>query len=192
MARAECSTSDEHRGCGAVSARTGRTWAIAPACGAWSNVSRASRRSHATPSTRQRGSNATCSCTVCHAGTGHRARRCRSSFAWTISPALPGISVVHNVLEPGRGCHFGPYLGGHKVRQAVSALHRALPLAYAGECVTGLGRDLARIRGVGPADGQTLVESITAVLNREPAAVAAVRDMLSRCARARRRYSRTS
>jgi excinuclease ABC subunit C len=80
-------------------------------------------------------------------------------------PALLGLSVVHNVLESGRGCHFGPYLGGHKVRQAVSALHRALPLAYAGERVTGLGSDLARVRGVRPADRQTLVESITAVLS---------------------------
>jgi excinuclease ABC subunit C len=92
--------------------------------------------------------------------------------------ALPGLSVVHNVLDPGTGVHFGPYLGGHKVRLAVSALHRALPLAYAGESVTGLGRDLARIRDVGPADRQTLVESITAVLNRESAAVTAVRDRL--------------
>jgi len=93
-------------------------------------------------------------------------------------PALPRISVVHDVREAGRGAHFGPYLGGHKVRQAVSALHRVLPLAYAGAGVTGLGRDLARVRGVGPMDRQTLVERITAVLGREPAAVAAVRAML--------------
>ena len=40
--------------------------------------------------------------------------------------------------EPvGPGLLFGPYLGGEKVRLAISGLHRIIPLAYAGERLRG-------------------------------------------------------
>jgi excinuclease ABC subunit C len=91
---------------------------------------------------------------------------------------LPGLSVVHSVKDmPGGRC-FGPYLGGARVRLATSGLHRTLPLGYTGEHMTGLGRDLARVRGVGPDQRAALVGSLCAVLNREPSAVAAARDRL--------------
>jgi excinuclease ABC subunit C len=93
---------------------------------------------------------------------------------------LPRLCVVHSLKELPAARHFGPYLGGFKVRTAVSALHRALPLAYAGEAISGLGRDIARIRGVAPADRRRLADTICAALNREPAALAAVREALVR------------
>jgi excinuclease ABC subunit C len=76
------------------------------------------------------------------------------------------------------GRMFGPYLGGRKVRLAVSALHRVLPLAYAGDRLTGSERDMARALGVSQLRRAELVGAVTAVLDRDPNAVAAVRDRL--------------
>ena len=45
------------------------------------------------------------------------------------SPRRPGLTVVRQ-SAPG---DFGPYLGGQKVRDAVSGLGRVLPLGYAGD-----------------------------------------------------------
>lgn len=70
-----------------------------------------------------------------------------------------GPAVVHD--PPG----FGPYLGGARVRTAVGAVRRVLPVGA-----------LARARGLDPADPAAL----TAVLERDPAAVAAVRAELER------------
>jgi excinuclease ABC subunit C len=72
-----------------------------------------------------------------------------------------GVSVVHD--PPSQG--FGPYLGGARVRTAVGALRRVLPVDA-----------LARARGLTPADPSALA----AVLRREPAAVAGVRTELER------------
>jgi excinuclease ABC subunit C len=43
----------------------------------------------------------------------------------------PGLSVAHQVQPADQVRYFGPYLGGLRVRQAVAALHRILPLCYA-------------------------------------------------------------
>jgi len=95
-------------------------------------------------------------------------------------PASPGLRVVHTPgLSPGSR-HFGPYLGGHKVRLAVSALLRVMPLTYAGEDQTGFGRDMARVRSVGPADRGALIEAVTAVLDCDSAALKSLRDELGR------------
>jgi excinuclease ABC subunit C len=40
----------------------------------------------------------------------------------------------------------GPYLGGDRVRLAMSALQRVFPLAYAGDGLTAFERALARTR----------------------------------------------
>ena len=79
-----------------------------------------------------------------------------------------GLSVVHTA-EPG--C-FGPYLGGLKVRLAVSGLNRVLPLPYAQDRLRGSALEMARLRGVDPGERESLVRQITAVLRREPDAVA--------------------
>jgi excinuclease ABC subunit C len=89
----------------------------------------------------------------------------------------PGLRVVH--IAPGGADVFGPYLGGERVRLAVGALHRVLPLAYAGTRLGGAERDLAAKRGVGPRDRDALVAALTAVLKREPAAVRSVLDSLA-------------
>ena len=92
-------------------------------------------------------------------------------------PAAPELRVTH-LGEPG---DFGPYLGGARVRLAVTALHRVLPLSYTGTGMSASQRDMAAKLGVGPADRGRLLDALTAVLRREPAALASVRDEL--CAR---------
>jgi excinuclease ABC subunit C len=72
-----------------------------------------------------------------------------------------GLTVLHE--PPERVVCFGPYLGGTRVRQAVAALRRVLSLG-----------ELDRARGLVPADPA----AVAAVLEREPAAVAAVRAAL--------------
>jgi excinuclease ABC subunit C len=92
------------------------------------------------------------------------------------SPAKPGLRVTH-LPAPGR--NFGPYLGGLRARLALSALHRTHPLAYAGSRLTGAERDLADRRGIAPADRESLLAGIAAILDREPGAVAGARRQLT-------------
>jgi len=89
------------------------------------------------------------------------------------------LDVVH-LSEPEAGELFGPYLGGVRVRLAVAALDRVLPLAYAGVRLAGSERDLARVLGVEAGDLEPLVRTVTAVLARDAAAVASVREELRR------------
>ncbi|WP_433044924.1 GIY-YIG nuclease family protein [Dactylosporangium sp. CS-033363] len=79
-------------------------------------------------------------------------------------PRTPGLRILYT---PKPGC-FGPYLGGLRARNAVSALHRIRPLAYTGAGLTGAERDMAQARGVTPGDREQLVASITAILGRDP------------------------
>jgi excinuclease ABC subunit C len=93
-------------------------------------------------------------------------------------PAAPGLSVQYLTPAAGHVRYFGPYLGGLRVRQAVTALHRILPLGCAGTGLRGAQRDMARARGVTGADREELIRAVTAVLQREPVAVAQARDNL--------------
>jgi excinuclease ABC subunit C len=101
-----------------------------------------------------------------------------------------GLRVVY---RPSPG-DFGPYLGGRKVRDAVSGLRRVLPLGLAADWAAdravlrsaGSERELARARGAlsgasgaAPADRASLVRAAEAVLDRDPAAVAALRAALA-------------
>jgi excinuclease ABC subunit C len=92
--------------------------------------------------------------------------------------ASAALSVVHEGTPDLGGRLYGPYLGGHQARLAVAALHRVLPLAYAGDRLTGSERDMARVRGFAQLDRSELVGAVAAVLDRDPDAVAAVRDRL--------------
>jgi excinuclease ABC subunit C len=85
-------------------------------------------------------------------------------------PAHPGLSVAYQAKPAGQVRYFGPYLGGLKVRQAVAGLHRIRPLCYAAGGLRGAERDLARARGTGD-DRAALARSLTAILERQPAAV---------------------
>jgi len=95
-------------------------------------------------------------------------------------PRSLGLEVVHSPELSASARHFGPYLGGHKVRLAVSALHRVMPLTYAREGMTSTGRDMARVRKVGPGDREALIEAVSAVLEREPTALKSCRSELGR------------
>jgi excinuclease ABC subunit C len=95
------------------------------------------------------------------------------------SPRSPGLSVVHEPGSPGAGAeHFGPYLGGARVRLAAAGLHRVFPLAYAADAPAGSMAAMAAERGVRGADRSGLVSQIVAVLDRGPAAVADARARL--------------
>lgn len=102
------------------------------------------------------------------------------------SPRAPGLTVVHaDGLPADRGAgrpgirYFGPYLGGARVRVAAAGLHRIYPLGYAGDSQAGTKADMARRRGVGPWHRAALLQSLTAVLERDPAAVADLRGQLT-------------
>lgn len=87
------------------------------------------------------------------------------------------IEVRH---EPtGRGELFGPYLGGDKVRLAVSGLHRVFPLTYAGDRLGGFDRELGRVRGVDPGSRPVLAGRLAAVLGRDATAGAQARAELA-------------
>jgi excinuclease ABC subunit C len=91
------------------------------------------------------------------------------------SPRRPGLTVVR---QPAPG-DFGPYLGGQKVRDAMSGLGRVLPLGYAADGQAGTERDLARVRGASPAARTGLARAIAAVLDRDQAAAAELRAELT-------------
>jgi excinuclease ABC subunit C len=95
------------------------------------------------------------------------------------SARAPGVRVVHQPSPGDAARYFGPYLGGQKVRDAVSGLGRVLPLAYAGDGAAGTERDMARVRGAAPGARADLAQTAAAVLNRDPAAVASLRAQLT-------------
>jgi excinuclease ABC subunit C len=92
----------------------------------------------------------------------------------------PGLTVIHRPRTGERARYFGPYLGGQKARDAVSGLGRVLPLGHARDQVAGTDRELARVRGASPGARADLARTVTAVLDRDPAAVAALRAELAR------------
>ncbi len=79
-----------------------------------------------------------------------------------------GLEVRHD--PGGRGLVFGPYLGGDKVRLAVSGLERALSFAYSGDRLGGFDRDMARVRRVPAGSRPEIVAELSAVLSRDPVA----------------------
>jgi excinuclease ABC subunit C len=86
-------------------------------------------------------------------------------------PATPGLSVAYQAAPAGQVRYFGPYLGGLRVRRAVAALHRILPLCHAADRLGGAEGDLARVRGAAGGDRAALADSLTAILDRQSAAV---------------------
>jgi len=88
-----------------------------------------------------------------------------------------GLQFTHTITPGVR--HFGPYLGGLRIRQAISAMHRVIPLQYTADGDGSL-REFAQLFGVGPDDREALTRASYAVLERDAAAIAAVRDELIR------------
>ena len=95
------------------------------------------------------------------------------------SERTPGITVTREPASGDPSRYFGPYLGGQKVRDAVCGLARVLPLGYTGSRPGGAEREMARVRGASPGVRAGLTRAVTAVLERDPAAVAALRAELS-------------
>ncbi|GAB3318967.1 hypothetical protein GCM10027451_38300 [Geodermatophilus aquaeductus] len=88
------------------------------------------------------------------------------------SPEAPALGVVP-VQRPAPGVRvFGPYLGSRRARLAVSGLDRVYPLGRAGPARSAGERELARLRGAQDAPVAELAAAVTAVLDREPRAVA--------------------
>jgi excinuclease ABC subunit C len=96
------------------------------------------------------------------------------------SADAPGLRVARRPRRDDPARYFGPYLGGQKTRHAVSGLGRVLPLGHAADRAAGTGCELARARGASPGARADLARAVTAVLDREPAAVAALRAELIR------------
>jgi excinuclease ABC subunit C len=92
--------------------------------------------------------------------------------------ARPGLRAVHVPRSPDHAGYFGPYLGGLKTRRAVAALHRLLPLAYAGNSLTASQREMAALLKVDPADRDSMIAATAAILDRRPDAVLAARSVL--------------
>lgn len=86
-------------------------------------------------------------------------------------PVAPGLGVAFRVKPADQVRYFGPYLGSLRVRQAVTALHRIVPLPYAGTRLRGAHRELAKVRGAAGHDPKGLIGSLTAILERQPDAV---------------------
>ena len=95
------------------------------------------------------------------------------------SALASGVAVVHRPTAAPGARYFGPYLGGLQVRRAVSGLSRVLPLGYAGGPPSGTRRELARALGVSDAERDELARTVAAVLDRDPASVASVRERLT-------------
>lgn len=93
-------------------------------------------------------------------------------------PGTPGLSVAHVRQDTDGAQYFGPYLGGERARQTVSALHRILPLAHAGTRLRGAELDMARTRGVSAIDAAALSDAVAAVLRRDPEAIIQARAAL--------------
>ncbi|MDX2973623.1 GIY-YIG nuclease family protein [Kribbella solani] len=91
--------------------------------------------------------------------------------------ARPGLRFEHTITGTAR--HFGPYLGGLRIRQAISGLHRVLPLQYtvAGDASA---EEFGRLFGIGPGDRAALARTAIAVLQRDAEAVRTLRDELIR------------
>lgn len=87
-------------------------------------------------------------------------------------PTRPGLTVGYLPRPAAWLRYFGPYLGGLRARQAVAGLDRILPLCYTGARLHGARLELARARGHGHPDRDRLIGAITAVLDRQPDAVA--------------------
>jgi excinuclease ABC subunit C len=95
------------------------------------------------------------------------------------APRRPGLTVVHERLPAPGARYFGPYLGGQRVRDAVSGLLRVLPLDYAADSPAGTALELSRVRGASQADRASLARSAAAVLDRDPIAAGMVRTELT-------------
>lgn len=96
-----------------------------------------------------------------------------------VDPERPNLEPVREPDPAATERCFGPYLGGRSVRLAAAALRRLYPLHLCAAAPDANERDLARTRGVGPADLLGFAGRIAAVLDRDPEAVSACLEALT-------------
>lgn len=85
----------------------------------------------------------------------------------------PRLRILHETgIPPTEELMFGPFLGGVKVRLLAAAVHRIHPMVYARDQLSAAERDLARILGVTATDRDRMINTVIAILAREPEAVA--------------------
>ncbi len=89
-----------------------------------------------------------------------------------------GLKALH---QPSGGAwrYFGPYLGGDRLRLALSGINRVYPMPFISRDATAGERELARVRApnLGCAE---IVQAVSAVLERDATAVAILDDELVR------------
>jgi excinuclease ABC subunit C len=93
-------------------------------------------------------------------------------------PRSPRLSAEHVLVSTPGVRYFGPYLGGARARLAVTALNRILPVSYTSARLAGAQLDLARVRGYVDVDRESVIESVTEILNRDLQAVTWARSEL--------------
>ncbi len=93
-----------------------------------------------------------------------------------------GVAAVHTADAIRGVTNFGPYLGGARLRLAASGLNRLYPIRLASCGLTGTERDMAAARGISAAvaEVERMPADVVAVLERDPAAVAAALTELTR------------
>lgn len=108
-------------------------------------------------------------------------------------PGRPGLALRHD--RCGSGLVFGPYLGGWKVRTALSGLQRAVPLGHSGTALSSSEQQFAELRGVRAVDRERLLAQVLGVLTGEPGAISSARAELVRLrdvASAQERYEQAA
>jgi len=97
----------------------------------------------------------------------NRSAGTESVSAIRVTADPPALGAVHE-LTPGGGRLYGPYLGWERTHAAARALARAYPvhLCAPPESLATLQRDLARTRGVGPADRDRLLREAGSAIER--------------------------
>lgn len=94
-------------------------------------------------------------------------------------PRSPGLHIAHDAGQELHAGVFGPYLGGTRVRLAVTALDVLYPLAYAADGLRGAELAMAEARGVRPADRGLLASTLAQILSGDPGAVRTACDALA-------------
>lgn len=90
-----------------------------------------------------------------------------------------GLKALHWPCG-GAWQYFGPYLGGDRLRLALSGINRIYPASLFARGATAGERELARVRGAAGVSRADAVQAVSCVLERDPAAVAALEAELVR------------
>jgi excinuclease ABC subunit C len=91
--------------------------------------------------------------------------------------ARAGPKIIHMGEVEG---DFGPYLGGFRVRTALAAIDRLLPVTYTRPGATGSEREMARVRGIDRSKDAQMHALLRRILERDPQVCTALLAELTR------------